>query len=59
VAAFKIGGGFGIAGNRLDSRRWTYDLGNAAGGNLAVADGAVFVPIAGREETESGLLAVE
>lgn len=59
VAAFKIGGGFEIAGNRFDARRWTYDIGDAAGGNLAIADGAVFVPFTGGEDTEPGLLALE
>ena len=59
VAAFKVGGGFGIAGNRVNARRWTYDLGDAAGGNIAIADSAVFVPITGGENTESGLLALE
>ncbi|WP_265110913.1 PQQ-like beta-propeller repeat protein [Halosolutus halophilus] len=59
VAAFKVGGGLGIGSNRVEARRWTYGLGNAAGGDLAVADGVLFVPIMGREDTESGLLALE
>lgn len=59
VAAFKIGGGLGVGESRIEARRWTYDLGNAAGGSPAVADGALFVPITGREDTESGLVALE
>lgn len=59
VAAFKVGGGLGIGESRVDARRWTYGLGNAAGGSPAVADGALFVPITGGKDTESGLLALE
>lgn len=59
VAAFKLSGGLGIVGNRLEARRWSYGLGDATGGSLAVADGALFVPIEGGEEVESGLLALE
>lgn len=59
VAAFKVSGGLGIGENRIEARRWTYGLGDAAGGSLAVADGALFVPIEGGEDAESGLLALE
>lgn len=59
VAAFETSGGFGIGDYHLEARRWTYDLDDASGGHLAVADGALFVPITGRENTESGLVALE
>ncbi len=59
VAAFKISGGLGIGGARVEARRWTYRFGEGSGGNLTVADGALFVPITGGEDTESGLLALE
>jgi hypothetical protein len=59
VAAFKLNGGLGIGGNHLEPRRWSYGLGDATGGSLAVADGALFVPIEGGKEAESGLLALE
>jgi outer membrane protein assembly factor BamB len=59
VAAFKISGGLGIGGARFEARRWTYRFGEGSGGNPTVADGALFVPITGGEDTESGLLALE
>lgn len=58
VAAFKLGGGLGSGGSRLEARRWTYEVGDATGGSPAVADGAVFVPTWG-EGSESGLLVLE
>ncbi len=59
VVGFKLSGGLGISGTRIEARRWTFELGNAAGGSPAVADGALFVPITGREDTASGLVALE
>lgn len=59
VAAFKVSGGLGIGGHRVEPVRWTYGLGTATGGSPAVADGALFVPIKGRKDSESGLLALE
>lgn len=59
VAGFKLGGGVGSGGTRLAPRRFTYDLGNRSGGHVAVADGALFVPVVGDENAESGLVALE
>jgi len=59
VVAFKLGGGVGSGGTRLAPRRFTYDLGSRSGGHVAVADGALFVPVVGGENSESGLVALE
>lgn len=59
VAAFKLGGGAGFGGTRLSPRRWTYDLGKRGGRNVAVADGALFVPVEGGQEGTTELLALE
>lgn len=59
VAAFSLGGGVGLGGSRVAPRRWTHDLGDAGGGSVAVADGALFVPIRGGEDGTPGLLALE
>jgi outer membrane protein assembly factor BamB len=59
VAAYKLGGGVGSGGTRLAPRRFTYDLGNRSGGHVAVADGALFVPVVDRGNSASGLVALE
>jgi len=59
VTAYKLGGGVGTGGSRVDPRRWTYDLGERNGGHVAVADGALFVPISGGEKGPTELVALE
>jgi outer membrane protein assembly factor BamB len=59
VTAYKLGGGAGHRGSRIDPRRWTYDLGERAGASVAVADGALFVPVEGAEEGPTELVALE
>ena len=59
VAAFKLGGGIGLGGTRVGPRRFTYDLGSRSGGHVAVADGALFVPVGGGDDSTSSLVALE
>ncbi|WP_323676171.1 PQQ-binding-like beta-propeller repeat protein [Halorubellus sp. PRR65] len=59
VTAYKLGGGVGQGGSRIDPRRWTYDLGERGARSVAVADGALFVPVLGGEEGPTELVALE
>lgn len=61
VVAYKLSGGVGRGGTRLDPRRWTYDLDGREGSHVSVADGAVFVPVFGSEDPDRspGLVALE
>ncbi|WP_227132746.1 outer membrane protein assembly factor BamB family protein [Halorubellus salinus] len=59
VTAYKLGGGIGRGGSRIEPRRWTYDLDERKAASVAVADGALFVPVWGRKEGPTELVALE
>jgi outer membrane protein assembly factor BamB len=59
VSAYKLGGGAGSGSSRIDPRRWTYDLGARDAESVAVADGALFVAVWGREDGPTELIALE
>ncbi|MFC6954254.1 PQQ-binding-like beta-propeller repeat protein [Halorubellus litoreus] len=59
VTAYKLGGGVGSGGSRIDPRRWTHDLGGRSAGSVAVADGALFVPIFGGKDGRTELVVLE
>lgn len=59
VTAYKLGGGVGTGGSRIDPRRWTRDLGGRSAGSVAVADGALFVPVFGGKDGRTELVALE
>ena len=59
VTAYKLGGGVGSGGSRVDPRRWTHDLGGRSAASVAVADAAVFVPVHGGKDGRTELVALE
>ncbi|MFC6954255.1 PQQ-binding-like beta-propeller repeat protein [Halorubellus litoreus] len=59
VTAYKLGGGAGSGGSRIDPRRWRYGLGERDAEFIAIADGALFVSVWGREDGRTELVALE
>ena len=56
VDAYRTDGGLGLGSWRVDARRWRASVGGAAVRGLAVADGAVFVPVGGIESSDAALV---
>jgi outer membrane protein assembly factor BamB len=59
VVAYKLNGGIGVGGTRIEPTRWHHELGSAPTEGLAVADGAVFAATAGTDEANPRLHALD
>lgn len=58
VSAYRLDGGVGVGDLRFDARRWQVDLRGSVVRGLAVADGAVFVPVSGTAESGAAFVAL-
>jgi outer membrane protein assembly factor BamB len=59
VSAYRMGGGLGLGDLRVNARRWRVDVEGSVVRGLAVADGAVFAPVSGTEDTSAALVALD
>jgi len=59
VSAYRMGGGLGVGDLRLNARRWRVGVEGSVVHGLAVADGTVFAPVSGTEDTPAALLALD
>jgi hypothetical protein len=58
VSAYRLDGGLGVGGLRLNPRRWHVDVGGSVVRGLAVADDAVFVPVSGTADSDAALVSL-